>query len=326
MLTDYHVHLRSDDLSATAAEHFTAANAERYRQAASDRGIAELGVSEHIYRFTRALEIWHHPFWRAERPRRPRRLSRVRARADRSEAGDRGRLRPGRGGSHRESDRRATTSTTCLARFTSCATTRSTWTISASGARPQSRGDLAALLRDARARLPAAACSTSSPTRTSSRCGAPSARAPKATCVATTSRRSRRSPRPRIAVEVSTAGLRKRVRELYPAPAFLQECVDAGAPVALSSDAHRPEDVGADYDQALELLERARRRRAVRVRAPRRGGSSRSGRSCDDAAGIGYDSPSPRSRPRRLILGGVERPGRARPRRALRRGRADATP
>ena len=33
-------------------------------------------------------------------------------------------------------------------------------------------------------------------------------------------------------------------------------CVQAGAPVALSSDAHRPEDVGADYDQALALLAR----------------------------------------------------------------------
>ena len=32
-------------------------------------------------------------------------------------------------------------------------------------------------------------------------------------------------------------------------------CVDAGVPVALSSDAHRPEDVGADYDRALELLD-----------------------------------------------------------------------
>ena len=64
-----------------------------------------------------------------------------------------------------------------------------------------------------------------------------------------------------IAVEVSTAGLRKPARELYPAQAFLQMCVDAGAPVALSSDAHRPEDVGADYEQALELLA-ARRRRA----------------------------------------------------------------
>ena len=57
-----------------------------------------------------------------------------------------------------------------------------------------------------------------------------------------------------IAVEVSTAGLRKRVKELYPAPAFLEMCVQAGAPIALSSDAHHPRDVGADYDSALELL------------------------------------------------------------------------
>jgi histidinol-phosphatase (PHP family) len=57
-----------------------------------------------------------------------------------------------------------------------------------------------------------------------------------------------------IAVEVSTAGLRKRVQEIYPAPAFLQMCLEAGAPIALSSDAHRPEDIGGDYDRALELL------------------------------------------------------------------------
>jgi histidinol-phosphatase (PHP family) len=57
-----------------------------------------------------------------------------------------------------------------------------------------------------------------------------------------------------IAVEVSTAGLRKPAGEIYPARAFLEMCVEAGVPVALSSDAHRPEDVGADYDQVLELL------------------------------------------------------------------------
>ena len=57
-----------------------------------------------------------------------------------------------------------------------------------------------------------------------------------------------------IAVEVSTAGLRKPAGEIYPAPAFLEMCLEAGAPVALSSDAHRPQDVGADYEQALELL------------------------------------------------------------------------
>jgi histidinol-phosphatase (PHP family) len=32
-------------------------------------------------------------------------------------------------------------------------------------------------------------------------------------------------------------------------------CLEAGSPVALSSDAHRPDDVGANYDLALELLE-----------------------------------------------------------------------
>ena len=44
MLTDYHVHLRVDDPSSTpAAAAFTQANAERYREAAAERGIEELG-------------------------------------------------------------------------------------------------------------------------------------------------------------------------------------------------------------------------------------------------------------------------------------------
>ena len=30
----------------------------------SERGIAELGVAEHIHRFTAALDVWQHPFWR----------------------------------------------------------------------------------------------------------------------------------------------------------------------------------------------------------------------------------------------------------------------
>jgi histidinol-phosphatase (PHP family) len=60
----------------------------------------------------------------------------------------------------------------------------------------------------------------------------------------------------RIAIEVSTAGLRKPTGELYPAPAFLEMCLDAGCPVALSSDAHTPEDVGRDYEVAVEYLER----------------------------------------------------------------------
>ncbi len=31
-------------------------------------------------------------------------------------------------------------------------------------------------------------------------------------------------------------------------------CVDAGRPVALSSDAHTPEQLGHEYERALELL------------------------------------------------------------------------
>jgi len=57
-----------------------------------------------------------------------------------------------------------------------------------------------------------------------------------------------------IAVEVSTAGLRKPVGALYPDREFLRMCLDAGCPVALSSDAHEPEHLGFGYDQALELL------------------------------------------------------------------------
>ncbi len=110
-----------------------------------------------------------------------------------------------------------------------------------------------------------------------------------------------------IAVEVSTAGLRKRAREIYPAPAFLEMCVEAGAPVALSSDAHRPEDVGADYEQALELLEQRGCRRAVRVRAPRAApGADRRGCAMS-LSGIGYDCHR-FAAGRRLVLGGVEIP------------------
>src|SRR5438132_961631 len=63
MLTDYHVHLRTDEPDASAAEHHTQANAERYRAVAEEHGIAELGCSEHIYRFSQALDVWRHPFW-----------------------------------------------------------------------------------------------------------------------------------------------------------------------------------------------------------------------------------------------------------------------
>jgi histidinol-phosphatase (PHP family) len=57
-----------------------------------------------------------------------------------------------------------------------------------------------------------------------------------------------------LAIEVSTAGLRKPVGEIYPSVDFLRMCLDLGKPVALSSDAHVPEDLGHGYDKAVEYL------------------------------------------------------------------------
>ncbi len=58
-----------------------------------------------------------------------------------------------------------------------------------------------------------------------------------------------------VAVELSTAGWRKPVGEQYPAVPFLEMLVDAGCPIALSSDAHVPDQLGFDYERAVELLE-----------------------------------------------------------------------
>jgi histidinol-phosphatase (PHP family) len=59
------------------------------------------------------------------------------------------------------------------------------------------------------------------------------------------------------AVEVSTAGFRKPVGELYPDPAFLRACFKRGVPLSLASDAHQPEDVGLDFDAAVALAREA---------------------------------------------------------------------
>jgi histidinol-phosphatase (PHP family) len=57
-----------------------------------------------------------------------------------------------------------------------------------------------------------------------------------------------------VAIEVSTSGLRKPVGEIYPARALLEMCLEAGRPVALSSDAHVPEQLGYEYERAVEWL------------------------------------------------------------------------
>lgn len=57
-----------------------------------------------------------------------------------------------------------------------------------------------------------------------------------------------------MAIEVSTAGLRKPVGELYPHPDLLAACRERDVPVTTGSDAHSPDVVGRDFDRARELL------------------------------------------------------------------------
>jgi histidinol-phosphatase (PHP family) len=255
VLTDYHLHLRTDALSATAAEHFTPANVERYRAAAARRGIEELGVSEHIYRFSQALELWRHPFWQQyAHDDLDDYCAFVREQTD-LRLGIEADFIPGAedrtaslleardfdyvvGSVHFLGDRALDTEEFSIwehARGPEEVWRRYFTTIGESarsglfdvvahpdlvkvwGAqRPRPQGDLRRYYELAMDGIAESG----------------------------------------IAVELSTAGLRKPARELYPAPAFLEMALEAGAPIALSSDAHRPEEVGADYDRALELLER----------------------------------------------------------------------
>ena len=59
------------------------------------------------------------------------------------------------------------------------------------------------------------------------------------------------------AVEVSSAGLHKRVGEMYPAPEFLAIFNEEGVPITLASDAHYPEECGRDRDLAIEAARTA---------------------------------------------------------------------
>jgi histidinol-phosphatase (PHP family) len=254
MLTDYHLHLRTDALDASAAEHFTESNAELYRSAASEGGIAELGVSEHIYRFEQALDVWRHPFWqRYAHDDLDAYCAFVRDQTD-LRLGIEMDFIPGAEDrianllEARDFDyvigsvhfiREGAVDMDDYSVWGQGRSAEEVWrryfqTIGESAAsglfdvlahpdlvkywgreRPLPEGDLRSYYDLAMDGIAQSG----------------------------------------IAVEVSTAGLRKRAGEIYPAPAFLRMCLEAGAPVTLSSDAHRPQDVGADYDQALELLE-----------------------------------------------------------------------
>ncbi|MDX6699770.1 MAG: histidinol-phosphatase family [Solirubrobacteraceae bacterium] len=254
MLTDYHLHLRPDDPDTPAERYFTAANAQRYREAAEERGIAELGVAEHVHRFRQALDVWRHPFWEANavddldayvtfvREETDLRLGIeadwVGGREDRMASlldahewdyvvGSVHFLRD-EAVDHRDYDvwRDAGDPDRVWRRYFETlghAAASGLYDVLAhpdlvkvwGDEAPRPDGDLRRFYELAMEGI----------------------------------------QETRIAVEVSTAGLRKPVGEIYPDPAFLRWCLECGCPVALSSDAHVPEDVGHEYDRALEYLD-----------------------------------------------------------------------
>ncbi len=60
-----------------------------------------------------------------------------------------------------------------------------------------------------------------------------------------------------VAIEISTAGLRKPVGELYPDGGFLAACRSRGVPITTASDAHEPSLVGEDIERAVGLARSA---------------------------------------------------------------------
>jgi histidinol-phosphatase (PHP family) len=57
-----------------------------------------------------------------------------------------------------------------------------------------------------------------------------------------------------IAMEVSTAGLRKEVMEIYPSKEFLEEAFQRNIPILISSDSHAPAEVGYEFHRALKVV------------------------------------------------------------------------
>ena len=60
-----------------------------------------------------------------------------------------------------------------------------------------------------------------------------------------------------LSVEVNTAGMRKPVAEMYPADDILDIFYRMNVPVTLGSDAHKPEEVGYMFTEAIAKLKKA---------------------------------------------------------------------
>lgn len=60
-----------------------------------------------------------------------------------------------------------------------------------------------------------------------------------------------------LAIEVSTAGWRKPVGELYPAKQIIAKAAELQIPITIASDAHFPEDVGYRWQEAVLYAQQA---------------------------------------------------------------------
>jgi histidinol-phosphatase (PHP family) len=57
-----------------------------------------------------------------------------------------------------------------------------------------------------------------------------------------------------LATEISTAGWRKTVNEVYPNPLLLERAVDLGLPMTTASDAHAPEQLAENYERLEPII------------------------------------------------------------------------
>ena len=254
MLTDYHVHLRPDDEDDSPAERFfTPANAERYRETASERGIEELGVAEHVYRFHQALEVWTHPFWRGWAvDDLDEYCGFVRERTD-LKLGIEADFVPGRedrmgtllearewdyvvGSIHFLRDR--------------ALDVRGEWDIWNGGSPEDVWARYFETLGEAARSGMFDVLAHPDLVKVWGRAAPVPERDPRFFYELAMDGIAESD----VAIEVSTAGLRKPVGEIYPARGFLEMCLETGTPVALSSDAHTPEDLGYEYERAVEWL------------------------------------------------------------------------
>jgi histidinol-phosphatase (PHP family) len=55
------------------------------------------------------------------------------------------------------------------------------------------------------------------------------------------------------ALDVNTAGLRKDCKEIYPSRQLLELAFKKGIPITFGSDAHAPEEVGMNFNEAIQL-------------------------------------------------------------------------